>query len=287
VVTVRALPKPAPKNFSGYSGTLNLSHQLDKTSVEEGSAVSLITSASGTGNPKSLTLDLVAKSNQYTLFDDKKNINSSVSGGIKSFSLTTRKAIIPKRSGKLVIDVAPLVYFNSRTQLYETIPGRKLELEVLPSSGEPSKEPDALRADDQPAKKEIMMLSAHQVSSKRTPILLPLWLMLLIISVLNLGYLVFSLRDQLARLSELELSDGMNLTKAIKLVKVADSVEKVSVLVKEFAAYAKAEQAEKINKFMAVTDMLLYSGEAESSAKLEEIRASAITILEEIKRHAK
>ncbi len=293
-INVQALPQPIPKGFSGYSGTLSLNHRLDKNSVEEGSAAMLISTASGTGNPKSLNLDLLlSKSNQYTVFEDKKSVNASVSGGIKSFSLTARKALIAKRSGKLLVEVAPLVYFNTSTKRYESTPATKLYLDVQAAgigSRDDNEQANAeIKHDSEPEKLEIMMIGAQQILGFRKPVVIPLWLMLTLILLLNLAYLIYSLREQLKRLSELDFANGMTFAKATKIIKDASSIETISVIIKEFSArlQAKSGLEDKISEFMQMTDLLLYSGEATNASKLESVKVAALAIIEEMKRNVK
>ncbi len=285
LVNVRNLPSPAPKGFSGYVGTLSLSSQLDKTSVEEGTAAMLTMVATGTGNAKALVLDLVPKSNQYTIFEDKKNINASVSGGIKSFRLTERKAIIPKRSGKLTIDLAPLIYFNPSSQRYETISGRKLDLDVVVSTGANNDESKVEfdNAEHEEAKLELMSVANTKILSSRKPFVVPLWLMFGLIILLNAVYVFMGLRGHLARLTESQLG-AVSFNKTIKLVKEANSIDELTVLLKELVTKLKLE-TESTNAFFAHTDQLLYSGLTEG--RLEEVKTRALELIEELKHNAK
>ena len=284
VVNVRSLPSPAPKGFSGYVGTLSLSSQLDKTSVEEGTAAMLTMVATGTGNAKSLVLDLVPKSNQYTIFEDKKNINASVSGGVKSFRSTARKAIIPKRSGKLTIDLAPLIYFNPASQRYETISGRKLDLDVIASTGA-DKDESKLELDNEQeeANTELMSVANTKILARAKPFTLPLWLMFGLIILLNMIYVFMGLRGHLAKLTDLQLGSA-SFAKTAKAIKTASSIDEVTVLLKDLFTKFELETT-SITEFFAHTDQLLYSGQSEG--RLEEVKAKALELIEELKRNAK
>ncbi len=283
VINVRALPSPIPKNFSGYVGSLSLASDLDKTTVEEGLLLMLSLTATGTGNPKSLVLDLVPKSAQYTVFEDKKTVNASLSGGVRSFRLLVRKVIIPKRSGKLGIELNPLVYFNTNTKRYEIITGSKFELDVSASTGaKPDKEysePEQLVA-----KAELMNIPNTKVLAEHLPPSLPFWLMFLILGLINLAYVVYGLRSKLLKLESFTSAGSVSFTKTAKQVAQAKSIEEISILLKDLCAKFNIRN-ENLDKFFVTIDTYLYSGQ--TGLDLELIRTQALDLIEEAKRYAK
>jgi len=270
-INVRALPSPRPKNFSGFVGTLNLSHDLDKASTEEASPVTLTLTAIGIGNAKNLNLDIVAKSNQYTVFEDKKNSTSSISGGVRSFRTVLRKAIVPKRSGKINIELLPLVYFDTSIGRYQTIAGTKLEIDVqqLADKQEPVEAKQKIEA-----KSELMNISSSKILQARPAVQLPLWLMFGLLAMINFVYLFASLRGRINLGSQTTV---LNTKKAKKLIQEAESIETIAVLLKEL--FDGTENA-KLAQFFSRTDAMLYSGQ--SGSGLEEIRVEALKLIEEL-----
>ncbi len=273
LINVKALPKPIPANFSSFVGTLTMNHRLEQTSVEAGNAVLVHTTASGSGNPKTLNLNLISKSNLYTVFEDKKNLVSSTSAGIKSFSLNSRYAVIAKKAGKVNINIAPLVYFDTNKRRYETIPATQLELNVLPSNESEAEEPSPIEETSQ--SKELWLFSPSEIQAAQPQIPVPIWLLWLIIISINALSLLRPSQTNLKPRSRSEL----------KAIKQASSIEELSILVKEYLQdFPELENSSQFRIFFDKIDALLYSGlDSKDETKLQELKNEALELIQKSK----
>lgn len=119
-INARPLPDGPPKSFQGMVGRLSMLAQLDKTSTEVGSPVTIQLAITGSGNLSTMqppTLEVPPVVEKYDP-EVSEQIDKSVQVyGTKTYKFT----LIPRENGKHVIPPIEFTYFDLETKQYKTL----------------------------------------------------------------------------------------------------------------------------------------------------------------------
>lgn len=129
-VTARPLPANKPASFSGAVGSFTLEHEIDRTSVESGEAVTLDITVAGRGNISTLgepAFDLPASVEVYDpqVTNHIEREGRSIEGR-KTFSYT----LVPETPGRVTLPSIEWSYFDPEREEFVTRETGPVELEV-------------------------------------------------------------------------------------------------------------------------------------------------------------
>ncbi len=133
-VSVRAMPKNKPANFSGAVGRYKMTAKLDATDLEVSKPVNLVLAVEGVGNIKALKEpflpDLKGFRRYETISTSKVETGDRFLHGRKEFKIL----LMPQASGNLVIPSAQLAYFDPSQNdfVIETTP--EIQVSVKPGN---------------------------------------------------------------------------------------------------------------------------------------------------------
>lgn len=121
-VNVNSLPFPQPSNFSGGVGEFNITSSLPSQNFQSNQAASIVYTVSGTGNLKYVKLpDLNSLyPPELEVFSATPEVKAEVGRNNVSGSSRFDYSFMPLESGVFTIPEVSLVYFNPKTEKYET-----------------------------------------------------------------------------------------------------------------------------------------------------------------------
>lgn len=293
-INARSLPASAPKGFSGYVGTLSISHALDKYSVKSGEPLNLSTKVSGRGNYRILNLDLIERSQLYTIFKDKEKVQERITAGSKAFDLSLNSAIIPNNdSGKLLLKIVPLVVFNPSTGKYESIGAKDFTVNVLANPNANKKNTfNHLKKRQAKAEKKLEILSmseAEVLNYKSNPFNMKvIWILILLI---NLLVLIENFYRTFLRVNPLKRFKADTQPKIyLENIRKAATILEISKFLRELRTKIQTQSLDpildrKLDEFFAESDRVNYSipkDNENSTKQIEYFRAGAISLVKEI-----
>jgi hypothetical protein len=130
-VKIKPLPTPAPTNFSGAVGELELKRTLSRTEVNGDESITLTLRVEGTGNFNTIAVPELIPPQGFDVYDPKYNekIRYSTSGisGYKEYEYL----LVPQFKGQFILPEMRWSYFNTSTETYEEIVLEERSLEVL------------------------------------------------------------------------------------------------------------------------------------------------------------
>ena len=136
-IKIKVDPVPAYQGkfkFSGLVGSFGIKAKMDKTSLKAGESATLTIKILGSGNIMDASLpEMDLDQDLFKVYDDSpvETINLTEKGyeGSKTF----KKAIVPVKSGKFLINPVSLVYFDVDKKNFKTISTGKILLTVSQS----------------------------------------------------------------------------------------------------------------------------------------------------------
>lgn len=131
-IKVNILPLPADKpiGFQNVVGTPKIEFSWNSDSVSLGESVVLSVKISGNVNLDSLEKIVTKQFNDFNIFETLKNKNESINSGEyyseKSFDI----ALIPKKSGNLIVPEITIPYFDTEMKAYKflIIPSKEIKV---------------------------------------------------------------------------------------------------------------------------------------------------------------
>lgn len=292
-INVKPLPSNAPKGFSGYVGSVAVNHQIDKLTVNSGDAVTIKTNVYGNGNPKILSFDFFEKSQLYSIYKDKENLNVEINSGVEHFGLNTSTAIIPERkSGKLIIKTKPLISFNPVTKKFESHGEEEFEILVKPGSGLDSngsisdEEELQSKTKTEEFKKEISLYSVDEIQSYKYWRSFKLDYLLIFLLILNMAYFTRYILRRVKFKTNEEKFDFKLLTAKIKK---ATELEEISSVIKDLEKEVGDNESlkEKFYQFTQETDKYNYGFMKNfNKTKFDELKKTAIDLIKELRVNA-
>ena len=137
-IKIKELPEEnRPKSFSGLIGRdLKLSMTIDKDQFRQGESATLSLTLSGKGNISDYLWRSAIES-EYKVYKDKPVIEKKI---ISNSLVTTKKfkwAIVPQEMGEIIIPPMEIIYFNTKSETYETLSSSEIKLNILaPEKGD-------------------------------------------------------------------------------------------------------------------------------------------------------
>lgn len=121
VVDVKALPKPAPADFTGGVGQFKLTSSLPSQDFKSNQAASVIYTLSGSGNIKYVTMPDLNKiyPPQLEVYSPTTNVDVNVGRSNVSGSVRYDYSFMPLETGNFAIPSVSISYFNPNTGQYE------------------------------------------------------------------------------------------------------------------------------------------------------------------------
>lgn len=131
-IKVNILPLPADKpiGFQNVVGTPKIEFSWNSDSVSLGESVVLSVKISGNVNLDSLEKIVTKQFNDFNIFETLKNKNENINSGEyyseKSFDI----ALIPKKSGNLIVPEITIPYFDTEMKAYKflVIPSKEIKV---------------------------------------------------------------------------------------------------------------------------------------------------------------
>jgi hypothetical protein len=134
-ITVKALPEPKPRNFSGAVGNFQIKASLDTNAVMENDAVGLTIKLSGSGNFKSIQVPEPILPEGVDVFKPERVEKVSISSMRHSGSKAATYLLVPREAGTVEIPALVFSYFDLRKQKYITQSTGPIKLSVYDASG--------------------------------------------------------------------------------------------------------------------------------------------------------
>lgn len=134
-IQVKELPQPIPPSFNNQVGSYTFKGNLSKDTVKVDESIDLKLTIQGSGNLKQLSGFNIQFPSDFEAYDPQIKDNISVSGAGVSGSQTTSYLLIPRHSGKYVIDPIEFTYFDPEKKTYNTLTTDKFVITVLRQDG--------------------------------------------------------------------------------------------------------------------------------------------------------
>lgn len=136
-IDARSLPQPPPADFSGGTGTFQLSSELSRNDISTDDAVTLQVRIAGAGDlmriqPPTLHVPEGLESYDPKVLTQEWNESSTDVGGVKVFEYI----LVPQQPGRYTIQPT-FTYFNADSAGYATLRGDEYTLFVRPGSAVP------------------------------------------------------------------------------------------------------------------------------------------------------
>jgi BatD DUF11 like domain len=130
---IKQFPPNAPNNFNRIAGSFYLRASLDKQNVKQNDAVTLTVTVAGEGNLRTLQIPQPVLPDSFDILPGRSSDSTTISAfgvlGYKTYSWT----IIPKHSGKFILDSVSFSYFSPEINQYITLTTPAFELQVDPA----------------------------------------------------------------------------------------------------------------------------------------------------------
>lgn len=135
-VSIQVSPLPArPADFSGGVGQFSITASLDKQTVNSGDPVNLRIQVSGTGNMKLLRQPQLDLPKDFDKYDAKITDKTRLSVNGVTGSMIYDILIVPRNMGKYVIPALKFVYFDTKSNTYQTLTTKEIPLTVEKGTG--------------------------------------------------------------------------------------------------------------------------------------------------------
>ena len=300
---IKDLPPGAPKDFSGYVGELAVNNEISNLVTMPGEAITLKTKIYGTGNTKNLKFDLVKNSRLYTAFKDKHKIDEQIEGSKQYFETLVSTAIVPSyNSGKIIVEVKPLVSFNPNTGKYEEHGQESFEISINTNGASLTQDSNLYTASmltksisgTDFSEYEIINISKKQIEDYKKPGYEKPYILFWILAVINFISLIFFLTKKIKRSSFATLD---KFSQARKNIKQAGSIAELSMCLRSFSQELEASQFNSVklelDNFFSETDRINYGSvsvelsQASQEEQLDYFKSKAIAIINILKRGSK
>ena len=134
-VTVRALPKPEPEDFTGGVGTYRLRAELDRTEIPQNESTTLTLTVEGSGNVSAVGEPSLEHLRDFRAYSPISEVTAETKddkvGGRKEFSIV----LVPETAGDRVLPPVELSYFDPLKKRYRRLQTDSLRVKVLPAVG--------------------------------------------------------------------------------------------------------------------------------------------------------
>ncbi|MDX1907200.1 MAG: BatD family protein [Bacteroidia bacterium] len=118
---VKPLPRPAPDNFSGLTGTVRLEATLDRTTTVTGEPVTLRLSYRGNAQFRQMAAPVLNLPADMEVYDPRIEEQFSLAGGVPMGTKTFEYLIVPRTPGTRQIPPVTVAYFDPASGTYKTL----------------------------------------------------------------------------------------------------------------------------------------------------------------------
>lgn len=129
-IRVESLPGKRPAGFNGAVGLYESDLQLSRRTLIVGEEATLTYSISGIGNPALFGSPTISLPDGITLRESDSTTEVHLTGKNIVGSYTATYRVVPTKAGRQSIELPELTYFDPASQKYETIPSRKVDIQV-------------------------------------------------------------------------------------------------------------------------------------------------------------
>lgn len=134
-ITILPLPGNAPINFKNLVGTLKSESKLDRTSVEQGEAVTMIIKLSGSTDLSNLK-DIIPKNDpNFNIYENIVNSHMWIEDKKFNNEKTFQVAFVPKQVGSFKTPKIEIPYFDTEKKEYSKLIIDEKTIEVEESAG--------------------------------------------------------------------------------------------------------------------------------------------------------
>lgn len=133
-VDVQPLPEPAPADFAGAVGELQIESAVSTTQVEVGDSVTLQVILSGFANIDTLPAPELPEIEGWRKFDTQETNQSQVQFGRFGGRRIYRIFFVPEQGGDAIVPPISYTFFNPDTEAYETIATDPIAITVTGSA---------------------------------------------------------------------------------------------------------------------------------------------------------
>jgi hypothetical protein len=135
--TLQVLPLPKdgrPADFSGLVGRYAVNAELSDTQLALGDSATLTLTVQGEGNVRDLALPAIS-SPDFKIYDDSPTVEVGDNNGRILSQKVFKRAIVPQRSGEIIIPAMIIAYFDPELRRYEHMSTLPFKLAVAPGAG--------------------------------------------------------------------------------------------------------------------------------------------------------
>jgi hypothetical protein len=136
IINVESLPANKPFNYSGAVGKLKLSASIDNSTVKTNDAINLKVKISGSGNLKYINPLTIEFPSDFDVYDPKVNDNIKYTEQGAIGSKNFEYLMIPRHPGEFTIPAFNFIYFNTKTDKYQTEKAGPFNISVTKSDGD-------------------------------------------------------------------------------------------------------------------------------------------------------
>ncbi|MDG2282139.1 MAG: BatD family protein, partial [Longimicrobiales bacterium] len=119
-ITVTSLPAGQPDEFTGIVGSLGVTSEVDRDSVDANEAVTLTVRVSGDGHLRSLTTPDLGLPDDFEIFPPEISETIGVAGDVLSGAKTFEYVLIPRAPGRREIPPVTVAYFDGAAGEYRS-----------------------------------------------------------------------------------------------------------------------------------------------------------------------
>jgi hypothetical protein len=131
-----------PANFTGAVGKFEMAAEATPLQAAVGDPITLKLQLSGSGNFERANAPALERNNEWKTYKPTAKFEPEDSAGC-SGTKTFEQALVPERSGKLVIPALAFSYFDPESKEYVTRSSRPLSIEVAPGQSVANATPSA------------------------------------------------------------------------------------------------------------------------------------------------
>ncbi|MCR5130729.1 MAG: BatD family protein [Prevotella sp.] len=135
-LTIQVDPLPTrPDNFSGGVGKMNISAQIDKTSVKAGEPISIRVVVGGNGNLKLIKQPTINFPKDFDTYDAKVTDKTRLTANGVEGNMVYDFLAVPRNQGKYTIPAIELVYYDTSANGYRTVKTQAFNIDVARGDG--------------------------------------------------------------------------------------------------------------------------------------------------------
>jgi hypothetical protein len=137
---IEVMPLPAagkPEDFSGAVGSFKMETNFSTTELKANDGIDIKIKISGTGNFKLMDKPVLKVPADFEMYDPETKDKLSVTEKGMSGSREFNYLIIPRHSGKYLIEPINFSYFDTDSRSYKTLRSEPQEINVLKNDNEP------------------------------------------------------------------------------------------------------------------------------------------------------